>query len=579
MSVRTGSFAGLYIIDGNESVRRVRIVDPTTNAVTTRSVPTAGVWTALTVTTDTLFYCTAGGVFKAPLAGGAQVLVAGQVAGGENPADGTGATARFKAIVGIGEHAGTLYVLDRDGNGNEVGRIRIVVVSTGVVTTISTTDIAKAAHMTTLAPGVFAFASDRQIHRLDVTSTPTFSILAGQTGDGNIGSNFAEGVGTAANFGEITGLAPMPASQSPHGTVGVVVMDGGGLGNSRVRLIPTGTPTGAAQLSVTLWLAAGPGHVDGPVATAEFATGNAVAARFLAGAPAGLFVTTNNEILRTLVLPPCGSPGSTPPPRCEHGHRRPESTGVCTPCGEHKHRAEPDTSNTCTPCEAGTLTDPGVVAAENATFCKNATRPVVRPGDQTEADFRNSGPGHGVRANTLTANTTQVVMTVQTNDGAPQSSSGAARTLVAWADLTPSGLSFPDGVLVCFQIPDGTDPTSVTIHFFDVVLDAWVALPTTQRAPGVQSVCATFFHFTAGAVLGNLPAGASASDEPQTNQAAIIIAPLAMVALVVLIVLLSGNNNFFGLGANLQNQLVTSSAHGNLCAAETTDAAWLLAPA
>ena len=139
--------ANLYVTDtGNHTIRKV-----TTGGVTTTLAGTAGTYGTTDATGTSALFNTPTGIVsdgtnlyvadsgnhtirKVVIVGGAVTTLAG-TAGTSGSADGTGAAARFSQPVGLTiDNAGNLYVSDQNYT-----KIRKIVTSTGVVTTISAT--------------------------------------------------------------------------------------------------------------------------------------------------------------------------------------------------------------------------------------------------------------------------------------------------------------------------------------------------------------------------------------------------------------------------------------------------------
>jgi NHL repeat len=137
----------LYVTDtGNHTIRKV-----TPGGVTTTLAGTAGTYGSADATGTSALFNTPTGIVsdgtnlyvadsrnhtirKVVIVGGAVTTLAG-TAGSSGSADGTGAAARFSQPVGLTiDNAGNLYVSDQNYT-----KIRKIVTSTGVVTTISAT--------------------------------------------------------------------------------------------------------------------------------------------------------------------------------------------------------------------------------------------------------------------------------------------------------------------------------------------------------------------------------------------------------------------------------------------------------
>jgi sugar lactone lactonase YvrE len=153
--------------------------------------------------------CVADGhrIRKVVLATGAVSTVAGSADGF---ADGVGATAQFSSLAGLAwDHQGTLYVADA-GN----SRIRKVVLATGAVSTVAGSDPGLADGVGSSARfnyprglaldgkgALYVADSGNHLIRKVMLATGEVSTVAGSV------HGFADGIGTAAKFGEMRGIA------------------------------------------------------------------------------------------------------------------------------------------------------------------------------------------------------------------------------------------------------------------------------------------------------------------------------------------------------------------------------------
>jgi len=226
--------------------------------------------------------------------------------------------------------------------------------------------------------------------------------------------------------------------------------------------------------------------------------------------------------IMNITAPFCGVttyPSTTPtredtPGPCQAGYKHPNPlSDTCLACGKNSYRHADNTNNECTVCAHGTGTNAGVVNAPDAGHCKNLTRSVNLPVGTTpeeiaveRSSFRRSGPENGIFANKVTVNTSQIVLRAADIESMPQSKSGIVRVATAFIDMQPSGLMFPDGVLIKIQLPDGLVVADYIIHYFDEPSDTWIAVETFLCDAAFQfTACATVYHFTGFATLAALP--------------------------------------------------------------------------
>jgi hypothetical protein len=182
-----------------------------------------------------------------------------------------------------------------------------------------------------------------------------------------------------------------------------------------------------------------------------------------------------------------------------------------------------------------------VVSAPDSGHCKNLTRSVNLPVGTTpeeiaveRSSFRRSGPENGIFANKVTVNTSQIVLRAADIESMPQSRSGIVRVATAYIDMQPSGLMFPDGVLIKIQLPDGLVVADYIIHYFDEPSDMWIAVETFLCDAAFQSTaCATVYHFTGFATLAALP-GAT---EPISGAKVPGVVVIALVAELMVFIL------------------------------------------
>lgn len=126
---------------------------------------------------------------KLDIATGSVTTMAGK-AGSLGTTDGIGTAARFGVPFGIAIHSGSLYVSD-------VNAIRKIVISTGEVSTLSTTVRSYLGSVSITAAGDSLFIADTANHRIlrVVVATGVVTTLAGGSSSGS-----DDGIGTAARF-------------------------------------------------------------------------------------------------------------------------------------------------------------------------------------------------------------------------------------------------------------------------------------------------------------------------------------------------------------------------------------------
>ena len=564
--VPTGPHAALYVLDVvNANTNKLRFVNAETNSITTQTNFTDSKWLTLTASSTDLFTSTDSRIYKAPLsalASGHSGVFAGGAAQSPGVDSQTATSVRFGKITGMVYLGGMLYVLDADAASSGVGRIRVVNATTGATTSYAQTmnDIGAASRLTADS---LVFRSRHQIG-VFTPNDPANKLVfvAGFTGTMSPGDESANGIGETLKLGEISSLVPSFMPKAPHTFNGILALDTAA-GHAVIRFIPLESPNSPqVNISQTFWAPFGPGEANGNVTVAEFAVARQLMPRIVAGSPSGYLFNSNNGLLRTVTLPSCSPPVSGPSP-CHAGHKHPSSTSEsCLACGKNTYRPATNTDNTCSPCAPGTGTVVGVTTAPDAGHCKNLTQTVQLPSGTTpearaveRSAFLKSGPGNGVFANRVTVNTSQIVLLAVDIENAPQSKTGPVRTAVAYVDMQPSGLTFPDGVVLKIQLPAGSVHTDFTINFFDTVADAWVPVTTYLcDAAFPTTVCATVYHFTGfGALLG-VP-GATESTGKTGVPPAIIAGIVAEIVLFLLAAVLITKFSKTGIPVGTQDDM------------------------
>ena len=131
---------------------------------------------------------------KVVISTGAVTTLAGSP-GIAGSADGTGATAIFNSPMGITTDGTNLYVADRND-----GSIRKVVISTGVVTTL-TSSLSQPMGITIAGTNLYVTdEGDQRIKKIDITSGAV-TVVAGTGSPGSV-----NGIGTAASFKDPEGI-------------------------------------------------------------------------------------------------------------------------------------------------------------------------------------------------------------------------------------------------------------------------------------------------------------------------------------------------------------------------------------